>query len=62
MLVLARKVGERIMVGEEVVITVIDVRNGQVRLGVEAPKTMAVDREEVRKNKRAGEGGGTCRR
>lgn len=47
MLVLSRKVGERILVGENVTITVVRLTNGGVRLGIEAPTEMSVVREEV---------------
>lgn len=53
MLVLARNKGESIMIGDGVVVTVIDVRGERIRLGVEAPRTVAVDREEVRRSKDA---------
>jgi len=48
MLVLTRKSGESIVVGEDVVITVLEVKGGQVRLGVEAPKDVTIHRSEVR--------------
>ncbi len=47
MLVLGRKVGERILVGDQVRITVVRVTNGGVRLGIEAPDGMSVIREEL---------------
>jgi len=47
MLVLSRKVGERIMVGNEVTITVVRVTGGGVRLGIEAPEHLPVVREEL---------------
>jgi carbon storage regulator len=47
MLVLGRKVGERILVGDQVRITVVRVSNGAVRLGIEAPQGMTVIREEL---------------
>jgi len=46
MLVLSRKPGEAIMVGD-VTVTVVEFRNGKVRLGIEAPKEMPVHRREV---------------
>jgi carbon storage regulator len=52
MLVLARREGERIWIGGSVLLTVVAVRNGQVRLGFEAPEGVTVDREEVRKRRR----------
>lgn len=53
MLVLTRKVGERIFVGEDVVLTVLRLDGGAVRIGVEAPEDVVVVREEVA---RRGEG------
>ncbi len=47
MLVLSRKLGEKIFVGENVVITVVDIDRGKVRLGVEAPRDVPVFREEL---------------
>jgi carbon storage regulator len=47
MLVLSRKVGERILVGDQIRITVVRVGNGGVRLGIEAPDGTAVVREEL---------------
>lgn len=47
MLVLSRKVGERILIGEDIAITVVRVAQGSVRLGVEAPENLNVVREEV---------------
>ena len=51
MLVLSRKPGERIYIGDDVVVSVIASGNGKVRLGVEAPSHISVDREEVRLRK-----------
>ena len=47
MLVLSRKVGERILIGDKVAITVVKIGHGGVRLGVEAPPELAVVREEL---------------
>ncbi|MCC6850348.1 MAG: carbon storage regulator CsrA [Deltaproteobacteria bacterium] len=47
MLVLTRKVGERIRIGDEVTVQVLEVRGGQVRLGVAAPSDVRIFREEV---------------
>lgn len=47
MLVLTRRAGESIMIGDDVVITVLDVRGDQIRLGIRAPRSVAVHREEV---------------
>lgn len=50
MLVLSRKKGEAIVVGD-ITIVVTDIRGDKVRLGVEAPREVPVDREEIRKRK-----------
>lgn len=47
MLVLSRKVGERILIGDQIAVTVIRVAQGIVRLGVEAPKDLPILREEI---------------
>jgi carbon storage regulator len=47
MLVLSRKVGQRIRIGEEVTITVVRITGGGVRLGIEAPADLSVIREEL---------------
>ncbi len=47
MLVLSRKVGERILIGDQVTVTVVRITGGGVRLGIEAPVEMAVIREEL---------------
>ncbi len=47
MLVLSRKVGERILIGDRVTVTVVRITGGGVRLGIEAPAEMAVIREEL---------------
>ena len=47
MLILTRRVGETLMVGDEVTVTVLGVKGNQVRLGVNAPKSVAVHREEI---------------
>lgn len=47
MLILTRRVGETLMVGDEVSVTVLGVKGNQVRLGVNAPKDVAVHREEI---------------
>jgi carbon storage regulator len=46
-LVLSRKVGQRIRIGDRIVVTVAKLANGQVRLGIEAPREIAVFREEI---------------
>lgn len=47
MLVLTRKRDESIIIGDHIVITVVDIHEGKVRLGIEAPKEVSVHREEV---------------
>jgi carbon storage regulator len=47
MLVLTRRVGEVLVIGDDVKISVISVRGNQVRLGVDAPKSVAIHRKEV---------------
>jgi len=49
MLCLTRNIGQRIMIGEDIVITIIDVTGHQVRLGIEAPRNIPVHREEIYK-------------
>ena len=49
MLVLSRKVGERILIGDRISVTVVKVGHGGVRIGIEAPTEMAVVREELAK-------------
>jgi len=46
-LILTRRIGETVMIGDEVVVTVLRVKGNQVRLGVEAPKHISVQREEI---------------
>ncbi len=58
MLILTRKLGERITIGDEIMIHVIEIKGKQVRLGIEAPKKFTIHREEVyiriqEENKRA---------
>jgi carbon storage regulator len=53
MLILSRRAGESVMVGDEVTVTVLGVRGTQIRLGFAAPKEVAVHREEVYQRIRA---------
>ncbi|MFT3930121.1 MAG: carbon storage regulator CsrA [Spongiibacteraceae bacterium] len=47
MLILTRRIGETLVVGDDVTVTVLGVKGNQVRLGVNAPKEVAVHREEI---------------
>jgi len=47
MLILTRRVGETVVIGDEVTVTVLGVKGNQVRIGVNAPKDVAVHREEI---------------
>ena len=48
MLVLSRKIGEQVCIGQNVLLTIVALKNGQARLGFEAPEDVAIDREEIR--------------
>ncbi|AEJ19264.1 carbon storage regulator CsrA [Gracilinema caldarium] len=47
MLILSRKINEKIMIGDDISVSVIEIRGDQVKLGVEAPRTVKVFRQEV---------------
>lgn len=47
MLILTRRVGETLMIGDDITVTVLGVKGNQVRMGIEAPKHVAIHREEI---------------
>ena len=55
MLVLSRKVGERILIGDKISVTVVKIGHGGVRIGIEAPPELAVVREELAEELRRAE-------
>lgn len=47
MLILSRKLGEKILIGDNIVVTIVDIDRGKVRVGIEAPRDIAVMRTEL---------------
>jgi len=47
MLILTRKLGERIAIGDDVTITLLEIKGSQVKLGIEAPKSISIHRQEI---------------
>lgn len=61
MLILTRRVGETLMIGDSVTVTVLGVKGNQVRIGITAPKDVAVHREEIFQRLQKEEGGATAK-
>lgn len=62
MLVLSRKINETIIINDNIVVTVVDIRGDKVRLGIEAPKDVPVHRQEVYDAIKRAENTGTARK
>ncbi len=58
MLLLTRRIGESIMIGDDVKITIAGTAGKQVRVGIEAPREISVNREEIYRKIKAGKGAG----
>lgn len=56
MLVLSRKVGEKILIGDKIAVTVVRLAPGVVRLGIDAPENMVIVREEIKDQQAAASG------
>ena len=57
MLVLSRKVGEKIAIGDSIVVTITEITRGKVKVGIEAPKNVTILRHEVPDLRKVAEGG-----
>ena len=65
MLILTRRIGEKLMIGDDISVTILGVKGNQVRLGVHAPEDVAIHREEIydkiQEEERASTGNGSVR-
>lgn len=59
-MVLSRKIGEKILVGDDIVLTVVKVDRNQIRLGIEAPRAVSVFREEIAPGRKKPDTGGAA--
>ena len=57
MLILSRKVNESLMIGDDVSVTVLSIKGGQIRIGISAPRDIAVHRQEIYEKIRQERGG-----
>ena len=57
MLILSRKVNESLMIGDDVSVTVLSIKGGQIRIGIRAPRDIAVHRQEIYERIRQERGG-----
>ena len=55
MLILMRRAGESINIGPDIVVTLVSLERNRARIGIRAPRSIVVDREEIAKRKQAGE-------
>jgi len=58
MLILTRRVGETLIIGENIKVTVLGIQGNQARIGIDAPRDVTVDREEIYERKLAEKNGG----
>jgi carbon storage regulator len=61
MLILTRRVGETIVIGDDVIVTVLGIKGNQVRIGINAPKDVTVHREEIYQRIQQEKGGSTTK-
>ena len=54
MLILSRKIGEKIMIGDEITIMIVDIKGNQTQVGIDAPKSIPVHRHEIDEEVKAG--------
>jgi carbon storage regulator len=62
MLVLSRKLGEKVYIGDDICVTVVEIDRGKIRLGIEAPRDVPIYRQEIRPVKESETKGEQCER